>query len=69
MKYLRDDIYLCVCCYQFFKVKTHEKVNVPYTEMPAELAMELMIKRAVFANSKTNRQGHERSKKRLKKSC
>jgi hypothetical protein len=50
--YKRDDIYLCGCCHQFFNLKTHEKVDVPYTDMPAELAMELMINRAVLSNNK-----------------
>lgn len=57
--YMRDDIYLCFCCYQFFKMKTHEKVDVPYYQMPAELAMELMIKRATFSKSKRKRKGHK----------
>jgi hypothetical protein len=57
--YQRDDIYLCYCCYQFFKMRTHERVDVPYHEMPAELAMELMIKRATIAQSKRKRKGHK----------
>jgi len=57
--YMRDDIYLCTCCYQFFKMKTHEKVEVPYHQMPAELAMELMIKRATFTKGKRKRKRHK----------
>jgi hypothetical protein len=53
--YIRDDIYLCTCCCQFFNVNTRERVDVPYTEMPAELAMELMINRAVLANKKAKK--------------
>jgi hypothetical protein len=53
--YERDDIYLCCCCHQFFNMKTHEKVNVSYTEMPAELAMELMISRAGLSNKKVKK--------------
>jgi hypothetical protein len=56
---IRDDIYLCTCCYKFFKNRTHERVEVPYHEMPAELAMELMIKRATFSQKKQKRKGHK----------
>jgi hypothetical protein len=48
--YSRDDIYLCTCCHQFFNMKTRERVDVPYTEMPAELVMEFMISRASLVN-------------------
>jgi hypothetical protein len=40
-------------------MRTHERVDVPYHEMPAELAMELMIKRATIAQSKRKRKGHK----------
>jgi hypothetical protein len=53
--YIRDDIYLCNCCYQFFNVNTRQRVDVPYTEMPAELAMQLMINRATLANKKAKK--------------
>lgn len=45
MEYIRDDIYLCLDCYNFHDAKTHEIVDVPYSEMPADLAIELMKRR------------------------
>jgi hypothetical protein len=55
----RNDIFLCFCCYQFFDNKTRLKVDVLYHEMPAELAIELMIKRAEFARKKGRRKKHK----------
>jgi hypothetical protein len=53
----RDDIYLCYCCYQFSDTKTDKMVDVHYIEMPAELAMELMINRAIYS-SKSGKKKH-----------
>lgn len=44
-KYQRDDIYLCLDCYNFHDCKTGKIVDVPYSEMPAKLAIELMKRR------------------------
>jgi hypothetical protein len=57
--YRRNDVYLCYCCYQFFDDRTHAKVDVPYHEMPAELAMQLMIKRAEFTQKKGRKKKHK----------
>jgi uncharacterized protein (UPF0371 family) len=43
--YYRDDIYLCLDCYNFHDIKTDKVVHVPYSEMPADLALELMKRR------------------------
>lgn len=45
MKYIRDDIYYCSKCGQFYDRKTHVLVHVPYTEMPAEFALKVMSDR------------------------
>jgi hypothetical protein len=57
--YQRNDICFCHCCYQFFDNKTRQKVDVPYHEMPAEFAMELMIKRAELAQRKVRKKKHK----------
>lgn len=40
--YLRDDIYYCPGCGEFFDELTDKLVEVPYTEMPADFALEVM---------------------------
>lgn len=42
MSYIRDDIYYCSGCGQFFDNKTDRQVEVSYTEMPADFALEVM---------------------------
>jgi hypothetical protein len=46
VQYFRNDIYLCCCCLEFKDNETNEIVDVPYSEMPAELALELMTRRS-----------------------
>jgi hypothetical protein len=38
-------IYFCDCCNQFYNELTGEKVHVPYSEMPADFAMMVMLNR------------------------
>jgi hypothetical protein len=45
MKYTRPDIYLCECCGQFFDMITDKPVHVSYEEMPAEVAIKVMLLR------------------------
>jgi hypothetical protein len=40
--YLRDDIYYCSGCGEFFDDLTNKLVDVPYSEMPADFALEVM---------------------------
>ena len=42
MTYFRDDIYICPDCGYFFDEQTNKMVDVPYSEMPAEVALEVM---------------------------
>ena len=42
MNYIRDDIYICPGCGQFFDEKTDKLVEVAYSDMPAEFALEVM---------------------------
>lgn len=42
MSYIRNDIYYCRGCGQFFDDLTDKLVEVSYTEMPAEFALEVM---------------------------
>lgn len=42
MSYLRDDIYICPECGQFFDCLSDVLVEVPYSEMPADFAIEVM---------------------------
>lgn len=42
MTYTRDDIYYCPGCGQFFDEATDQRVEVPYSEMPAEFALQVM---------------------------
>ncbi len=44
-KFLRDDIYYCGCCGKFFSDVTDEEVKVPFEEMPAALAIQVMSDR------------------------
>lgn len=44
-KFLRDDIYYCGCCGKFFSDVTDEEVKVPFEEMPAALAIQVMTDR------------------------
>lgn len=44
-KFQRDDIYFCECCLAFYDRKTHLLVDVPYSEMPADLAITLLTAR------------------------
>lgn len=40
--YIRNDIYYCSDCGQFYKELTDQQVEVPYSEMPAEFALKVM---------------------------
>lgn len=42
MTYTRDDIYICPSCGYFFDEKTDKPVDVSYSEMPADFALEVM---------------------------
>jgi len=43
--YIRDDIYYCPGCGRFFDELTDKLVEVPYTEMPADFALQVMSDR------------------------
>jgi len=69
MKYARPDIYLCECCGQFFNVDTDAPVHVPYEEMPAEVAIKVMLLRqdaAVEPDHKPKRPRGTKAKKRFR---
>lgn len=61
-KYQRDDIYLCEECWQFHNLKTDKVVDVPYTEMPADLAVFLMMKRSGVLKRHPPRKAHNKRK-------
>lgn len=42
MNYIRHDIYICPDCGFFFDDRTNKLVDVPYSDMPAEFALEVM---------------------------
>ncbi len=42
MEYQRDDIYLCPGCGQFYDIDTDKLVEIPYWDMPASFALEVM---------------------------
>lgn len=50
--YERDDIYFCLDCGEFHLAKTHQPVNIAYTDMPAEFALEVMYYRQAMYNSR-----------------
>jgi hypothetical protein len=56
----RNDIYLCSCCLSFYNELTGKHVDVPYSEMPADLAVELMIQRngMLLKHPKTKQKRH-----------
>lgn len=58
--YLRDDIYFCDCCAQFFDIKIDQPVDVPYSEMPAEFAVDLMQYRATLGNKQHKKKRKKR---------
>lgn len=41
-KYVRNDVYFCECCGKFYDCVTNDLVDVKYTEMPADMAINLM---------------------------
>ena len=43
--YTRDDVYYCPSCGEFYDIKTEQLVKIPYTEMPADFALEVMSAR------------------------
>ncbi len=61
-EYLRNDIYFCECCAQFFDCMTDEVVDVKYTEMPADFALELMLYRQWLEQNKRQSK-HKRQRK------
>lgn len=42
MTYMRDDIYYCPDCGQFFDEQTQKLIEVLYTEMPTDFAGRVM---------------------------
>jgi hypothetical protein len=61
--YTRDDIYYCAGCGEFFDLQTNERVEVPYTEMPAKFAMKVMSDRQrPFKPCHTRRRSSSRKK-------
>ena len=61
--YLRDDIYYCPGCGEFFDEVTDKLVDVPYTEIPADFALEVMATRKRPFRSCHVRRGVKRVKK------
>lgn len=53
--YERNDIYYCSCCGLFYDSLTHQTVNVPYTEMPAEMALQVMYDRGLISQMRARR--------------
>ncbi len=45
MNYIRNDIYYCKGCGQFFDELTDEQVEIAYSEMPADFAIQVMSDR------------------------
>lgn len=41
----KPSIYFCSCCNQFYNELTGKQVDIPYSEMPADFAMMVMMKR------------------------
>lgn len=63
MSYIRNDIWYCPGCGEFFDEATGKLVEVPYLDMPAEFAMRVMSDRQ--RKSKTCHAG-KRVKKRTR---
>jgi hypothetical protein len=45
MAYIREDIYYCSGCGQFFDELTDKRLEISYAEMPAEFAIQVMSDR------------------------
>ena len=57
-EYIRDDIYYCKGCGQFFDLVTDKLIEVPYSEMPADFALRVMNDRQQpFKPCHTRRRG------------
>lgn len=48
-QYVRDDIYLCADCGKFHSLADDSVVDVPYSEMPAQVAINVMSYRQELA--------------------
>lgn len=53
--YEREDIYYCSCCGLFYDSLTHEVKNINYTDMPAEMAIQVMYDRGILSERKARR--------------
>lgn len=42
MQYMRDDIYFCEGCGEFYDIETDRLVEIPYWEIPAQFALTVM---------------------------
>lgn len=53
--YQREDIYYCDCCAEFYDLKTNQKVEVEFSEMPVCFAAQVRKKRQKLAKQKNRR--------------
>lgn len=65
--YQRNDIEFCCCCGKFYSLVTGRVVDVPYTEMPAEVALYVMGIRMGMADHNGNYQPMNRKERRKKR--
>jgi len=56
--YLRDDIYFCPDCQQFHNARDSRVVDIPLTELPAEVTLDiLLLKNGVLRRNPPNGDG------------
>jgi hypothetical protein len=59
-KYLREDVYFCYGCGFFHERESAKKVDIPYTDMPADFALHVMDVRQNLARRKGKRRNRRR---------
>ncbi len=64
---VRNDIEFCSCCGNFYSLVTGRVVDVPYTEMPAEVAIYVMGVRMGMTDEKGNYKSFRRNGKKKKR--
>lgn len=62
-KYIRDDIYYCSCCGDFYNRYTHLRMEVPYTQMPADFALKVMEDRQKLSDKAQARRKDKQDRK------
>lgn len=63
MSYIRNDIYYCPGCGEFFDDQTDKLVQIPYSDIPADFAVRVMSDRQKqFKTCHAQRRAKKRSR-------